>query len=150
MKFKKSLIAVSVATYLVSSTGCGLLLHPERQGQTGGRIDPAVAILNGVGLLLYVVPGLVAFAIDFHTGTIYLPNTQAALSEGSSDKLAENFNVISVEGELTEERIEQIIQQELGLIVDVSDKSVQVSEAESLRADVLPAFAAIQSRSAAL
>ena len=26
-----------------------------------GEIDPAIAVLNGIGLLLYVVPGVIAF-----------------------------------------------------------------------------------------
>lgn len=55
MKFKKTIAGLALGTYLVSSTGCGMLLHPERQGQTGGRIDPAVAILDGIGLLFFLV-----------------------------------------------------------------------------------------------
>jgi hypothetical protein len=55
-----------------------LLLHPERNGQTGGRIDPAIAILDGVGLLVFVIPGLVAFGVDFATGAIYLPSDHAS------------------------------------------------------------------------
>lgn len=150
MKFKKSIAGLALATYIVSSTGCGMLLHPERQGQSDGRIDPAVAILDGIGLLFFLVPGLVAFAVDFHTGTIYLPNSQAALSGDSADGLANTMRAISVEGEITEEKIEQVIQQELGLFVDVSAKNVQVSEAESLRSDILPAFAAFKASTVAL
>lgn len=63
---------------LLSQTGCGTLIYPERRGQTSGRIDPAIAILDGVGLLLFLVPGLVAFAIDFATGAIYLPGGRRA------------------------------------------------------------------------
>jgi hypothetical protein len=56
------------------ASSCGTLLHPERVGQPAmGRIDPAVAILDGLGLLLFVVPGIVAFIVDFATGAIYLP-----------------------------------------------------------------------------
>lgn len=63
---------------LISQTGCGTLIYPERRGQTSGSIDPAIAILDGVGLLLFLVPGLVAFAIDFATGAIYLPGGRRA------------------------------------------------------------------------
>ena len=38
-----------------------------------GKIDPNAVVLDGIGLLFFVVPGLVAFAIDFATGAIYLP-----------------------------------------------------------------------------
>ena len=56
------------------SLGCGTILHPDRVGQPRiGRIDPAIAVLDGVGLLLFVVPGAVAFIVDFATGAIYLP-----------------------------------------------------------------------------
>lgn len=52
---------------------CGTILYPERRGQKHGRIDPAVAIMDGIGLLLFLIPGLAAFAVDFATGAIYLP-----------------------------------------------------------------------------
>jgi hypothetical protein len=53
---------------------CGTLIHPERVGQPRmGRIDPAVAILDGLGLLLFLIPGIIAFVVDFSTGAIFLP-----------------------------------------------------------------------------
>ncbi|RJP25711.1 MAG: hypothetical protein C4520_02160 [Candidatus Abyssobacteria bacterium SURF_5] len=64
-----------ITVALIFQFGCGTLLYPERRGQRSGRIDPGVAILDGVGLLLFVIPGLIAFAIDFSTGAIYLPGT---------------------------------------------------------------------------
>ncbi len=75
---RQRLLSALLATTLLTQAGCGTLIYPERRGQTSGRIDPAIAILNGVGLLLYVVPGLVAFAIDFATGAIYLPGGRRA------------------------------------------------------------------------
>jgi hypothetical protein len=58
---------------LTTQLACGTLLYPERRGQKSGRIDPAVAIMDGLGCLLFVIPGLIAFAVDFATGAIYLP-----------------------------------------------------------------------------
>lgn len=58
---------------MFSVVGCGTLFYPERQGQTTGKIDPTVLILDGIGLFFFIIPGLVAFAVDFGTGTIYLP-----------------------------------------------------------------------------
>lgn len=58
--------------------GCGTLIYPERRGQRSGRIDPSIAILDGIGVLLFIVPGLVAFAVDFGTGAIYLPGGRRA------------------------------------------------------------------------
>ena len=62
------------AAVSVSLISCGTILHPERKGQVSGRIDPSIAVLNGIGLLLYFVPGIIAFAVDFSNGTIYLPD----------------------------------------------------------------------------
>ena len=76
---------------LLSQSGCGTLIYPERRGQTSGRIDPAIAILDGVGLLLFLVPGLVAFAIDFATGTIYLPGGRRAQLSDSPQPVDERL-----------------------------------------------------------
>jgi hypothetical protein len=55
-------------------TGCGTFLHSERCGRPhSNRIDWKIAALDGLGLLLFFVPGVVAFVVDFSTGTIYLP-----------------------------------------------------------------------------
>ena len=32
-------------------------------------------ILHGIGLLAYLIPGIIAYALDFNNGTIYLPGT---------------------------------------------------------------------------
>lgn len=53
------------------TTSCGMLLYPERRGQDSGSLDPVVVILDGIGLLFWVVPGLIAFGVDIYTGTIY-------------------------------------------------------------------------------
>lgn len=76
MKLRFRVINLAMVVVLgVQLSGCGMILHPERQGQTGGRIDPAIALFDAAGLLLFIVPGLVAFGADFYQGTIYLPGT---------------------------------------------------------------------------
>ena len=55
------------------SAGCGTILHPERRGQPAGPLDWRIAGLDALGLLLFFVPGVIAFAVDFNNGTIYLP-----------------------------------------------------------------------------
>jgi hypothetical protein len=58
---------------ITGTAGCGTILYPERRGQPAGRLDWGVVALDGVGLLLFFVPGVIAFAVDFATGSIYLP-----------------------------------------------------------------------------
>jgi len=61
-------------------------LSPERRDRPiNGRIEPLVAILNGAGILVGVVLGVIAFAVDFITGTIYLTNKKIALLLNTGD-----------------------------------------------------------------
>jgi hypothetical protein len=54
--------------------GCGTLFHRERCGRPhSNQIDWKIAALDGLGLILFFVPGVVAFVVDFSTGAIYLP-----------------------------------------------------------------------------
>ena len=59
--------------------GCGTIFYPERIGQTHGPLDWKVVALDTVGLLLFLVPGVIAFIVDFHNGTIYLPPEQVPM-----------------------------------------------------------------------
>ena len=58
---------------LAQLLGCGTLLYRERVGQPRGKLDVVVVLLDSIGLVYFVAPGLVAFAVDFATGAIYLP-----------------------------------------------------------------------------
>lgn len=57
----------------VCASGCGTLLYPERRGQPAGPLDWRVVALDAIGLFFFFVPGVIAFAVDFSNGTIYLP-----------------------------------------------------------------------------
>lgn len=70
---KRGVAASCLLTLVLNLTACGYFLYPERKGQSGGRVDPVVVILDGAGLLFGILPGVVAFAVDFTNGTIYLP-----------------------------------------------------------------------------
>ncbi len=64
-----------------ASAGCGTLMYPERRGQsrTGG-IDWTVAGMDTIGLVLFLVPGVIAFAIDYHNGSLFLSEGSASTS----------------------------------------------------------------------
>ncbi|WP_413665150.1 hypothetical protein ACG1BZ_08075 [Microbulbifer sp. CNSA002] len=70
---KRSIVASAALVTVMNLSACGYFLYPERKGQAGGRVDPAVVILDGAGLLFGLLPGIVAFAVDITNGTIYLP-----------------------------------------------------------------------------
>ncbi len=107
------LAGVLLAAMAVVQTGCGTLIHPERRGQTTGRIDPAIAILNGIGLLFFIIPGLIAFAVDFSTGAIYLPPEETNGDDGQIIRLDPD--------EMTPERIAAAISEQTGRDVSAGD-----------------------------
>lgn len=87
-----------------SLSACGTIMYPERKGQIDGKIDPTVAILNGIGLLLFLVPGVIAFAVDFSNGTIYLPGTQTKGRRADTGDVKE----VAFTGELTRARLDAV------------------------------------------
>lgn len=95
------LMGGSAAILATALSGCGTLLYPERKGQSGGRIDPAVAILDGIGLLLFLIPGLIAFAVDFSNGTIYLPGGRRA-------EKADDLSEVKMTAALTKPEVDRI------------------------------------------
>jgi hypothetical protein len=94
--------------------GCGMILHPERRNQPpGGNLDWSVVALDAVGLLLFFIPGVIAFAVDFSTGAIYLPPNQY----GSAGRPANDQSLVAVnvpQKELTQQRLEEVASRHAG------------------------------------
>ena len=78
---------VLLLVLLAHPLGCGTLLYRERIGQPRGRLDASVVLLDSIALVYFVVPGLIAFAVDFATGAIYLPAEKAASLSGEPERL---------------------------------------------------------------
>lgn len=109
------LAALLASSLLAQLAGCGTLFYPERRGQLNGQIDPAVAALNAVGILFYVVPGLIAFAIDFATGAIYLP-------EGRYSVAPERLrDAIGADGRIDRAQLRAILQEQLARDLPLDD-----------------------------
>jgi len=108
-------LATLLAVLLVFQlAACGTLLYPERHGQRSGRVDPAVLIFDGALLVLFIVPGLIAFGVDFHTGAVYLPGKGRSVS------------VVPIPtGEPTHEAIERIVHEHTGAVVELSDPALE-------------------------
>jgi hypothetical protein len=93
-------------------------MHPERKGQVSGELDTSIVALNAVGLLFFLVPGVIAFAVDFNNGAIYLPG-------GSASTNSADMNIVTIDGDMTNEMIEQVIFEETGETISLSDSDVQ-------------------------
>jgi len=119
---RRSLAGLTLVVSLTALVGCGTLFHPERKGQMSGRIDPVVAIANGVGLLFFIVPGVIAYAVDFSNGTIYLPSGHNAAGVDALE-LEENMDVAS---------LERLLSEKSGRPVSLDSELLRVEEVESL------------------
>jgi hypothetical protein len=73
--------ACLVAVLVIQLVGCGTILHPERRGQAAGKVDADIVILDAIGLVFFFLPGVIAFAVDFSTGAIYLPKGETSKTE---------------------------------------------------------------------
>ncbi|WP_437192343.1 hypothetical protein [Planctomicrobium sp. SH527] len=117
------------------STGCGTLLYPERRGQPAGRLDWGIVLLNGLGLLFLFIPGVIAFAIDFSNGTIYLPPEGAECQTSTSPipKSKAKLRTVSVRrDQLTPAGIQKVILAETGLSISLNDDNVMTREIDSV------------------
>lgn len=122
----------------LQTASCGLLIYPERKGQKSGSIDPGIAILDAAGLLVFVVPGLIAFGVDFVTGCIYLPGGKRAANDPQPLRTA-YFDPDS----LDESTIEAAVGKATGQAIDLSNpavRAVPVSDVEALQARVAAAM----------
>jgi hypothetical protein len=103
-----------VAILMVQLTGCGTILYPERKGQKSGTIDSGVVVLDAIGLLVFVIPGIIAFIVDANNGTIYLPgggNPPFASTEHEIKSTVQNAGeVIKSAGRNAASSIRQAIQ----------------------------------------
>jgi hypothetical protein len=107
---------VLAASLFTQLTACGTLFYPDRRGQIEGRIDPAIAVLNAVGLLFYVIPGLIAFGIDFATGAIYLPGGLT-----SQVNPADLQNLVEADGQIDPAKLKALIEVQTGHSLPLDD-----------------------------
>ncbi|WP_428152860.1 hypothetical protein [Desulfococcus sp.] len=116
--------ALAVLLVVIAVTvSCGTILYPERRGQKMGRIDAGVAVLDGIGLLFFIVPGVVAFAVDFATGAIFLPGSRAGLDIRPWDPEASRV-IVKVRRPVTRHQLETLLSRRTGQAVVLSAPGV--------------------------
>jgi hypothetical protein len=127
-------------------TSCGTILYPERRGQPCGRLDVGVVALDGVGLLAFLVPGVIAFVVDFATGAIYLPPEYALLAPSPGQELRQ----VRVDPrELTPRRVEAVVQEQTGKAVSLQPGAYRAMRLQKLDDLTSGALAGLQAESAA-
>jgi len=140
---RRAVVALFAVTLPLSPIGCGTLLHPERIGQPRtGRLDTAVCVLDGVGCLLFVIPGVIALIVDYGTGALYLPPGVAATGDGVVDPATglTRYELSSRTGSIDD--LEAAIAARLGRSVDLDGPDTVVQrydEFSAVPADVVRA-----------
>lgn len=109
-------------------------MHPERQGRAhSGQLDFTIVVLDACGLLLWFVPGIVAFAVDFYTGAIFLPRYRYCYSKNPDHKLegmAGDLELKKIEvpkEELNHQKIEEVVSEQLGNKISLKEDNSRFS-----------------------
>jgi len=129
MSFKKCIFKLLSATILVlflfELTSCGSIIYKERVFKKHSRrIDPKVAIMDTVLMVFFLIPGAVAFGIDFATGAIFLPRGKKAWSKLNNPA---DITVIKVDPEkLNKEMLEKILSEYTGKRIILNEQNLQV------------------------
>jgi hypothetical protein len=113
------------------TAGCGTVLHPERRGQPAGPLDWSIVALDAIGLLFFFIPGVIAFAVDFSNGTIYLP-TEAARTGGQDRQARRLISIPLPERQATPAAIERALAQQTGCTLRLTPGEYQTEELDSL------------------
>ncbi len=124
-----------VAVISPSATGCGTILYPERRGQRSGRFDWGVVALNAVGLLFFFIPGVIAFAVDFSTGAIYLPETASVPAQSSRKPQSPGRRLLSKlfpAKEISRADIEEFLAEQTGREISLIPGQYETEPLESI------------------
>jgi len=135
---KGCLTIMVIFAFLFQITACGTIMYPERKGQVSGKIDAGVAVLDGIGLLLFIIPGVIAFAVDFSNGTIYLPPEKNSLLEKTDSKNLSSLHIDKDNMNLQE--IESLVSENTGINFDMDDRRIQVVELNKIT-EFMPKYA---------
>jgi hypothetical protein len=126
---------------------CGTIMYPERRGQkdngpVGMRLDIGVVLLDGIGLLFFIIPGVIAYAVDFSNGTIYLPGTKG--TKAGLDR--RDLKIVKFDAkDYTPDLLQHIIREETGYDLSWQDKRLRAVKLTN--EDELPVYFA-QARAA--
>jgi hypothetical protein len=124
----RTVLVLLLACAVLWTASCGTIIHPERINQPRvGRLDFSIVLLDGLGLLFFFVPGVVAFVVDFATGAIYLPPGYGDASDPSK------WRVVHVpKDELTRAKIAEVVARETGKNVDLESDEVFVERLRTI------------------
>jgi hypothetical protein len=132
LRILKGIIIIVLCFQLAS---CGTILYPERKGQKAGRLDVGVVLMDAIGLFFFLIPGVIAFAVDLSNGTIYLPETAKTQSADQQQRIV-RFDPNQYSPVL----LQAIIRRETGQSFTLADERLQIIRLENV--DEVPVYLA--------
>jgi len=109
-------------------SSCGTIIYPESVNQKSrGDLDFIVVGMDAVGLLFFLIPGIIAFAVDFGTGAIYFPEDH---KKGQRERTI--FDQVDSQAQLDKKEIERVVEQRTGKSIDLENDDVRVMRLDSL------------------
>lgn len=125
------------AVLVFQLVGCGTIMYPERKGQKSGRLDSGVVILDAIGLLFFFLPGVIAFAVDFNNGTIYLPGGRLSSLD------MKNIKQVKFDPKHSSQAsIERMIKEQTGCSVKLNQSNMRITKLKSTD-DMMVQFAQV-------
>ena len=119
-------VAVSLSLAMVLQlTACGTIFYPERKGTQSGSIDPIVAVADAIGLLFFFIPGVIAFAVDFNNGTIYLPHGRHA------SLTPDELKSVSTNGKVDKNALSALVSKKVGMVINLNVPDLQAKKFDS-------------------
>ena len=118
-------LAAGTASLLSS---CGTIIYPDRVNQEErGDLDPMMLGLDAVGLFFFLIPGVIAFAVDFSTGAIYFPEDHE-----KGDRENTIFDRMDSQVRLDKQGVEKIVALKTGTHIHLATSDVRVMELQGL------------------
>jgi hypothetical protein len=132
-KIKSAAISLALITTLSSQLiSCGYILHPERRNQKSGHVDWAIVGLDAIGLLFFIIPGLIAFGVDIASGTIYMSS-----NNNFSNLEFQEYKKIKIKGEVNEENIITAIKESTGIVIDFDNPNLKIIRDDQLKSKLV-------------
>ena len=66
----KKFLVLIVAVLFFGVSSCGTIIKNSKGGKSN-ELDISIVLLDALGLLFFIAPGVVAYIVDFNNRTIY-------------------------------------------------------------------------------
>jgi len=80
---KRTVVSLILFAFLVTTTGCGYILYPERRREKlSDTKDDKTIVYDCLWLIAFIIPGVVALAVDATEDTWYMTEKELAAEKG--------------------------------------------------------------------